>query len=284
MTSPEERKDTAPDDVYAVSGPCESSAHEELAAEYMRKAAKPKLVEAAPLPPRPAWPMFSGVFTFPFYLSTLGPYFLISLGLTVTALLFMFWRGPGMTLGLLGARLLGLPTCAAGLLTFSYAFASCLGVVEETFNGWDAIDQWPDIDWKGWVWSFGRVVVLMLEAGLVGLLFQLPFGREPTLPFWLGSLAAFPFVLLGAMAGGEAWAPVGIGRVLASVPRLWWAWALFYAETTAMIVGWGLVTVVGLARAPVATTFYSCPILAAVMLIYARLLGRLARLIGELDG
>ena len=54
--------------------------------------------------------------------------------------------------------------------------------------------------------------------------------------------------------------------------------------TTAMIVGWGLVTVVGLARATVATTFYSGPILAAVMLIYARLLGRLARLIGELGG
>jgi len=297
MTAPESRKPirqetprcvkppAAADDLYAVRGPCESSVQHDLAAEYMRKAAMRQVSEAPAPPPRPTWPMFSGVFSFPFYLSTLGPWMYISVGLEVTALLLLFWLGPGLVLGGMSARLIGLPTCTAAILTFSYAITCCLAVIEGTFNGWDAVDDWPDLDWKAWLWSYGRVVVLGLQAGLVGLALQyclsLTLGMESHLPMVFGTLAAFPFILLGALAAGEAWAPMAIGRVLASVPRLWWAWTLFYVETTPLIVGWTILTLVGLVVSPVPMTFVSCPALAALMLIYARLLGRLARLIGE---
>jgi hypothetical protein len=267
------------DDLYGVSGPVESSVHSELANEYMAKAAKPLITEAAKPPPRPRWMMLSGVFSFPFYLPTLGPWLYISLGLFVAGMLLLFWLGPAMVLGLMSARLIGIPTCAATILTLSYASACCLTIIEDTYNGWDVVEDWPALEWKEWVWSLARILALVLEAALVGLAVSL----IGVAGFWLpaaATLAVFPFVLLGALAD-DAWAPTGIGRVLASLKNLWWAWGLFYLETTPLIVGWLILSGIGLAMQPVAVPFYSAPLFAMVLLIYARLLGRLARLIGE---
>ncbi|NLE39619.1 MAG: hypothetical protein GX621_16490 [Pirellulaceae bacterium] len=225
--------------------------------------------------------MISGVFTFPFYLTTLGPWLYISMGLLITAMLLMFWLGPGMVLGLSSARLIGLPTCAAALLTFSYAAACCLTIVEDTFNGWDVVEEWPDLEWKEWVWSFTCMVTLTLQALLVGLVAELAFGAAVPWLFPIGTLIAFPFIVLGSL-GAEAWVPMAIGRCLLSLRRLWWAWALFYLETTPLIVGWFILSAVGLVRLlPFTVPFFSAPLLAFVVLVYARLLGRLARLIRE---
>ena len=117
--------------------------------------------------------MLSGVFTFPWYLQTLGAWMGISMGLIVTGLLLLLLWGPGAQMGLLGARLLGPPVCAAAVLTFSYAATCCLNVIEDTFYGWDAVENWPDLNWKEWAWAFARIVALLLQAGLVGLALQI---------------------------------------------------------------------------------------------------------------
>ena len=51
---------------------------------------------------------------------------------------------------------------------------------------------------------------------------------------------------------------------------------MFYLEATAMAAVWMTLTVAGLRRSPWLVPLYSGPLLAAVMLIYARLVGRLA--------
>jgi hypothetical protein len=228
------------------------------------------------LPKRPRWPMLSGVFTFPFYLNTLGAWTYTSLGLMTAGWLLLFWLGPGMVLGLLSARLIGVPTCAAAVLTFGYAATCCLTIMEATSNGYDSIEISPGMDWKEWIWNYAHMAALVLEAALVGVVVRVVFPDESWLLPVAGTLAAFPLVLLGALAADGAWAPLAIGAVLRSVVWLPLEWGLFYVQTTGLAVVWLLVTAVGLGESPWVVPLYSGPFLAALILIYARLIGRLA--------
>jgi hypothetical protein len=227
-------------------------------------------------PPPPRWPMVSGVFTFPFYLGTLGSWMLVSLGMMVSAWLFMFWWGPGAVLGIDAAHLFGLPTCVAAVLTLGYAASCCLMIVEQTSYGWNAINVSPESDWREWVWNYAYLTVLALESALVGAAVRVACFWESWLPVLLGTFVAYPLVLLGALAASGAWAPLAILDVLKSIPRLYRTWILFYLETSLMLGGWILLVVMGLEETPWLVPLYAAPLLAAGVLIYARLIGRLA--------
>ena len=267
------------DELYRVSEPCEARPMPDFVAKYMRKAEERRVGAAEEPPPLPRWPMVSGVFTFPWRPCALAQWLWISLGLIVFGLLALFLWGPGAQFGLVAAWHLGLPTCAAGVLSFSYAFACCLNVIEETSHGWDAIDEWPELNWKEWVWSFAHVTGLLLQAGLFGLALQLVASSDSWLPLALGTLVAFPPVLLGALAAGGAWVPLAGLTVLRSMPWLWRPWAVFYLATGAMAAGWWFLTVACLRASPWLMPFCSGPLLAAAMFVYARLIGRLGALI-----
>ncbi len=95
----------------------------------------------------------------------------------------------------------------------------------------------------------------------------------------VGTFVAFPFILLGALAADGAWVPIAIGMVLRSFVQVWWAWALFFLEITPMVVVWTLLTATelhGEGDTPWLVPLYAAPLLAAIILIYARLMGRLA--------
>ena len=274
-----QRRPNAAGHAGAASRPPTSPEVPDLAARYMREAHE-SVSRAAPVrPPPPKWPMLSGVFSFPWYVQTLGPWLGISLGLVVTGLLLLMLIGPGAQLGLLGVRIMMLPVCVAGLLTFGYAAACCLTIIEETSYGCDSINTWPDMNWKEWAWPFTYGVALVLEAALIGMGVRLIVLSSAWLPSVIGTLAAFPLVLLGALAADSAWVPLKILPVLRSLPSLWWAWVIFYLSTTAMMIGWMMLAMVGLMNSPWWVPLYCGPLLAALMLIYARLIGRLAKCI-----
>ena len=203
----------------------------DIVAKYAQ-AARRKMVSAAEEPPPPPrWPMFTGILTFPLRLSVLGAWLLISLGLMVTAWLVMFWFGPGAVLGGMSARLFGPPACLAAVLTFGYAATCCLTIVERTSQGWDRFEVSPSFDWKDLVWNFGRIAVLLLQAGMVGAALEWLDSSGSWAAMIVGTFVAFPLVLLGALASAEAWVPLAIKTVLWSLAPLWWAWGLFYVET-----------------------------------------------------
>jgi hypothetical protein len=231
---------------------------------------------AAKPPPPPRWPMLSGTFTFPFYLGTLAAWMFISLGLMVTGWLLLFWLGPGAVLGLDSARLFGIPTLAAALLTLGYAASCCLMIIEETSHGWKAIDVSPEGDWKEWVWNYAHLAVLALQAAMVGAVMRLLCGSDSWLPVFAGTFLAFPLVLLGALAADGAWVPLAIAKVLRSIVGLLPTWMFFYLATAALMVGWISLTATGLEQEPWLVPLYAAPLLAMVILIYARLVGRLA--------
>jgi len=245
------------------------------AAEEKQDAAE----EETPTPVR--WPMLTGIWTYPFHLSVLAVWVFVSIGLIVTGWLTMFWIEYGTILGMTTARLLGLPPLATGTLTLAYAATCCLTIIEGTSYGGDEFPITPLFDWKGWVWNLFHIAALALEAGVVGFLVHLICGGGSLWPAIVSTLVAFPFVLLGALAADGAWAPIAIRTILRSIVPAGWAWGLFFLQTMPPIVGWILLTRAGLGGpSPWLTPLYAGPLLAAIILIYARLSGRLAGCIG----
>jgi hypothetical protein len=275
---PKRRIDSLLDEeLHTISEPAEQRPMPSFVQKHLQAARQKRASAADEPPPPPCWPMLSGIFTFPFYLNTLGPWMCISLGLMVFGWLFMFWLEYGDVMGATTAYYLGLPALAAGILVSGYAASCCINIIEKTANGWNTFEVSPGTEWKEWIWSFLHLTVLASQAAVVGYALQLVCSSDSWLPMAAGTLGFFPLVLLGALAAGGAWVPMAILTILRSLFLAWRAWALFYLETGAMIVAWTFLTGAGLVgKSPWLTPLYAAPLLAAILLIYARLTGRLA--------
>lgn len=286
-----------PDDVYGVAAPAAAREAYRRVEDYRPLKAQPD--EEAPAedllrrsdstpavraPPR--WAFFSGVFSFPFYADVWPRWLLLSLGATVglscVALALSISSGPV-------AGLENAPAFVGGMMLFGIAVmvwlvcvvpmsAACVAIIEDTSEGNDAIQSWPDpmfVDWMFDSFFFVNSLVVSMLAGLAAVkLFDaagLPGGHTLTITV----LVLFPILLLSTLEGGSAW-KLFSPPIWRSLLRAWWAWAFFYLETTALLAAAGWLTGVmmraaGLFGAAVAAVF-----LVAAALIYCRLLGRLA--------
>jgi hypothetical protein len=237
-------------------------------------------VEAV-LPP-PHWPMFEGIWSFPFYLDSLGAWMFVSGGLMLSGWLFMFWIEYGAVGGTSTAYYIGLAACTAALLTLGFAASACLTTIEETSNGANSIDITPKLEWKEWVWDFAHITVLAMQAAMPGYAVQMISGSDTWMPMVAVTYLVFPLVLLGALAADGAWVPMAIGKALLSLVQAWHAWILFYLQVVPMAAGWWYVTRTELrSQTPWLVPLYSAPLLSAIILIYARLIGRLGGCIAE---
>jgi hypothetical protein len=221
--------------------------------------------------------MLSGVWSFPFYFTTLESLVFTSIGLMLGGWGLMFWIKFGAVGGTTTVYYIGLPVCAVLMLTISYCVTCCLTIVESTAEGWDSVQISPGIEWKEWIWNFAHIMTLLLQAGMVGAVVKLLCGTESWLPMLVVTYAVFPMVLLGALAADGAWTPLAIGSVLRSLIQAGQAWTFFYLETIPPVVVWCMIVAAGLSSyQPWMTPLYAAPLLAIFILIYARLIGRLA--------
>lgn len=224
--------------------------------------------------------MIQGTFTFFFYPRTLAAWVLMSLGLLVGALLIAFeaWvvdQGVGT-----GAYALMLPTCLLTLFGMCYASACFTLVIEQTACGEDAIADWPSGQWREWLFSMGWSVGSLFFALACGAVVALPAERP-----WSALITVhvawllYPVFLLSAMENGHMLAIVSVGvlRSLLTVPL---AWVVMYGVSWIMMIVW-LVAMAPLGAHPFQTLLYGVPLLAALLLWYARFLGRLSWCIGE---
>jgi hypothetical protein len=267
-----------------ITEPAKPRVMPDFVEKHLQAADQKRVSAAEELPPPPRWPMLSGIFTFPFYLNTLASWMFMTLGLMLTGWLFMFWLEYGTIGGVDTAYYLGLPVFAAGILTFGYTTSCCFTIIEGTSTGWDSVEIPPELEWKEWVWHFFHITVLLLQAGMFGYAIQLISPADSLMPCLFVTLAFFPLVLLGALAADGAWVPLAIGKVLGTFIPIIWAWVFFYLETTPMIVGWTYMVREGLASpAPWLVPLYAGPLLAIIILIYARLIGRLGLCIAKVQ-
>lgn len=226
-------------------------------------------------PPTLANAFFKGVFEFPFYLSSLGCLLGTSLGLSFTFLVLVFAFDQGFSVGA-AVRPLGQCAGIAFILTMGFGVAHYRSILEETGYGADAVEQWPDFDWRGWVLSFLFAAIVLGEAAAVSYVLAVPQLVGSPLPAVLLTFILFPIFLMSTLENDSPFIPVAM-PVLRSLVQIWWAWLLLYAYSAVLLAGWLVVTWIGLFRFnPYLSVFVSGPLLAIVLMIYARLLGRLA--------
>ncbi len=265
-------------DEYTLQTPQEYALREELVAAPIPISVPPvrqPVITQDPLPDPPSLPFWTGVFSFPFYLQSLGVWMLIAFGLTVGALglvLCIWCLDQGLTLAF---RCFVIPVFLIIAFTCSYASAACMAIIETTADGYDHVDNWPTGDWREWVWTLaypGTAIVLSL---LLGWATNAILPLHPPIPAVAVVFVSFPIFLLSALEAGSPIIPVSM-PVLDSLVVAWWGWAMFYVEAGAMLVIWWTLIFTTQLESLWLTAVVAAPVLAAGLMIYSRLLGRLA--------
>jgi DNA-directed RNA polymerase subunit RPC12/RpoP len=250
--------------------------------------AEGRLPSERPAPPR--WPLLSGVFNFPCYRTTWMRWLSLSACAAPIAYLayagWCFARGIGAGAGMagLGPMIVGLmftsmAVCMA-VAWFAVMSVNLLAIVWDTAAGNDIVESWPDafgfIDWAGSTFFVINSAALAALAGL-GLGWLMDCGN---LPGWSARiavpLALFPPLLISMLEMNSATAPFS-PAVCRSLVSNWRAWVGFYLETTFLLAAaGGVLAAVPLPGKPLLEMFLAAAVIVATLMIYFRLLGRLA--------
>jgi LSD1 subclass zinc finger protein len=240
-----------------------------------------------PIPP-PRWTFFSGVFSFPWRQETFFRWGGMTLGFTSLILIAGFVAGGGAGTGVAGIGVVALgffilPAIWIAIFTLAYSADCFLCVVESTAHGMDRIESWPEGGWKEWApkllyVAWAGAVPILVSAGIAR---AAEIGGVPFWPVMLGLLyLMYPVALLSALEANSIWVPI-TGPIFSSLFLLCWGWFLFYVLTGLLAAAVLAVLYYGLSRFDVVAVMPVGPLLAASILIYARLLGRLAWKIGR---
>lgn len=229
--------------------------------------------ESAPPVPAKYNLLVSGLL-YPWHPQILLVWLSLSVGLIIASYMWLFLWGPAARVGLAAVRALGPSTGLFTVFVLSYATIMCLTIVHETAAGSKKIEDWPGFDWQEWAWTYLGLVVLMMQSALAGLLAKI-FPPHSSLAMVGFTMIAFPVVVLSSMESQAMVAPYSrdIWRSLWTNAR---DWLTFFVLTEALILGWCYGMMQGLAINPWGSVLATAPALAAIILIYARLLGRLA--------
>lgn len=259
------------DDVYALREP-------EAPVERPPASPPPRLLtvreeKAVEIATPPDFPMIKGVFTFPFYFQSLVVWALMALGFTVCALGFMTAYVIAMSVLQAGVSF-GFGVFLIFMLVVSFTSASFISVIEETAQGTDVVKEWPTGLWRDWFWTLPTTIGLLVPPVVVIDLLRRGLGGQS----WLMSLplifVVYPFLLASALYNGspmEAFSK----NVFCSLKSVWWAWATVFVVSIAMTVAWAAAFVAGFDYHPWLTVAALVPLLPGMLLLYARMIGRL---------
>ncbi|HUG89496.1 MAG TPA: hypothetical protein VML55_01595 [Planctomycetaceae bacterium] len=230
------------------------------------------------------WPaFFVGVFGFPWREGVFSRWLLLSFGCSIVGIasvMMLYVAAMGIYSAVWALRMAWGWSC---ILTFGYASACCLPIITETAAGGDRVEGWPEPYWKDWALDLARVGLTALEAAAVAFgiakLAELGTGH-----FWLPFLAAvyvlFPIAMLSSMHADSVLVPLTPG-VLRSLVKCWSAWLMFYGVVALVSVAWPGLLVLGFGFNEWLIPIATAPLMSAVILIYARLLGRLGWVITQ---
>ena len=271
----------------ALAKPIEHEVSSEVvSSQPMREPVQPDAIEhRIRLAARPRWTFFTNVFNVPWRGEALSRWALTSLGLfaagtmAVAGLLVSGVAGGGMNL-MAGFSLafFGMVVLWLSLWTFSYAACCMLAIIQDTSAGGDEVVAWPEADWREWIWGLLHVGFQVAVSLAVG------YGLSRLASIWLadvgliwlaGTFLVFPVLLLSSLETDSAFMPLSAPIFTSLVTRTW-CWLVVFALSAVLLAAtcglvWSLAHV-SLFLVPLA----GGPVVAALLFIYARLLGRLA--------
>jgi hypothetical protein len=239
--------------------------------------------------PKMEWQLFVGGFGFPWSQGAVLRWLLIAIWATAAGWLIYKARELGINNQLgganlhhtLAASLAALGAMIAGLGCAGIAAIHGLTILLETTAGNDRMENWPNVglfpDWVGQLWFIFNTAIVSVALGL-GLDWLLPgllASQEWTVAVTVFFL--FPVLLLCALETDSPFLPVS-AVVFASLGRQGLAWLAFYVQAGGLLAAAAaLVSYLAPPRLepplaiPLAALLFS-----AVVMIYFRLLGRLA--------
>ena len=237
---------------------------------------------------RPAWPFLEGTFSFPWYPEGLFRWVALSLGCAAVVVLYLamhwcFSRGGWYARA---GYAFGFPCGWLSIWTFSYTASCGTAIVTETAAGNDRITGWADPDWREWMGELFALLPAILTA------VSLAFGAGRLVevlggPFWtFGGITLFfllPVCLLSAIEAGSPFVPFSPFIVKSLALRVW-AWGRFYTASAALAVIWPGSFILGYQKEPFYAAAVTGPLMAIGLLVYPRLLGRLAWCLTDAQG
>ncbi|HEY2893293.1 MAG TPA: hypothetical protein VGJ16_03745 [Pirellulales bacterium] len=247
--------------------------------DYLEAAKRQGLLRERPVLYRPRSTFLSDVFDAPWRGANLARWAAVSFGMSTTGVLFveaannlgLFTRVSGTAI--MGLPLL-LPTIVLGIVTCSLAAASFMALLQDTADGHrDALDSSLQ-NWVEWVFLFLGMVCLACAAAAIGFPFAYIEGVGSS-AYVVAGLLLFPVFLLSGLEHELLVVPYS-PVVLKALARSWDALVAFYLLSTATLALWAVPFAMSVRQYPFTAAIFSGPALAAVLFIYARLLGRLA--------
>jgi hypothetical protein len=171
-----------------------------------------------------------------------------------------------------------LPAIWIGLWTASYGAAVWLVVAIDTANGNREIVHWGEQNWREWI---PQMVYLEYLLGLaaaaahgIGLLAERAGG--PYWPVFTGSFVLLsPIIIVSSLERGGSW-NIFSKEILKSLWRSPLVWAGFFLLSGLLVAGWAWAWAWLLFAFPMLALAVGGLGWATVLLIHARLLGRLA--------
>jgi len=246
-----------------------------------------------PETPPPRWPLLSGVFTFPWRHGTWEKWLSLSVAATLIGGMGLFgWSlgrgiGLGAGIGATGPAVLSmLFMVLAGTLACGWTgvlFINLLTILGDTAAGADDVGDWPDptafLDWAGKTFFVTDSLAVSVLAGK-GVSWLLDRVEQPGIYAMVGlPLVLFPLVLLSMLEMNSPLVPLST-TVCRSLVDHWRAWIGFYLETILLAAAIGGILIAallpqsGLVGIPLLILLVFA--LVAALMIYFRLLGRLA--------
>lgn len=232
-------------------------------------------------PPPPKSLFFTNVFQFPWSsLSSLVRWTYLSAGLTCIG----FFLGVCVWLmetsgsnGWLGVGFLMMGIVWFGLLSLSFAAALSMAIVGETAAGMDQIEGWGEGGWRDWLFDFVLLLWIYVFAGFACMPIAYPLRSvvgylSPQL--LILQFFVFPAIWLSAMDAESVWIPFST-IVFASFRRIPGTWSKFYGLTFALLASSAAIIAGATYVSHWLGGLLGGPIVASVIFIYSRLLGRL---------
>jgi DNA-directed RNA polymerase subunit RPC12/RpoP len=278
--------DAHPGERPFVSVPMPKMLHEEeheaeyaAALEKSKRTGKPMEIDSRGRPIMPRFPLVQGVL--PFLLSPGVPVAWVGLSVGFVAAGWVFRMGLEYVMQGEMATIAGMCFIALsfGMAVIFGAILSSvvLQIIMESSEGNRQIHHWPGLlDWFANLFYLGISISMSILPGwAVGQI--PPLNTEPGLAILLGSVSlvvCIPMVILSQL---DINSPFGIasGRMLGSLLRCPFSWAFFYLEWLAIVVICDGATYLAAKRNP-ELTIWILPLWVAGIMLFARLLGRLA--------
>jgi DNA-directed RNA polymerase subunit RPC12/RpoP len=260
------------------------------AREKSQRTGKPMEIDRRGRPVMPRWPLLSGVLLFPFYAGCLTRWAALTLGLLLSGGLMLDgipawvnWTGDvagakeafgGLIETIIGA------VCA--VIWLAAASNILIAIVSQSAVGNDRIAEWPSMNFIASMSEMLPVGVAVIFTTAPGWMLGMLVAREPWhLPVLMGAsfLLGFPITLLSQLANNSTWELIDL-KVLGAMVRCPLSMIVFYIESAALaaVCVWAAIAVAPIHEwLPLALA----PLYLGCLLLYARLMGRLAWRLSE---